>query len=187
MNKTIISHESILNASKEVVLALGLPGLNIRDIAKRCNVSIGSIYNHFPTKSDLIIETIESLWKDIMHSFDSHKDNLNFIDNVHSLYHSILNGFGESPSFFMAHTMIVATLDKEKGRESMNKCLSQIKQKLLETLNADDEIKKDTFTSTFTMEDFIEFVFSNLITLLMKQSKSCDYLIEIIRRVIYKE
>lgn len=48
MSKTITSQEAILGAGKEIVLEYGLQGLNIRDVAKRCGISVGSIYNYFP-------------------------------------------------------------------------------------------------------------------------------------------
>lgn len=186
MNKTITSKEAILNVGKEIVLEFGLQGLNIRDVARRCGVSVGSIYNYFPTKSDLTIATIESVWKDIMHDYKSCLTQQSFTGNIQSLFNNIQKGFGGNTSFFIAHSMSVATLDKQKGRESMNNCFAHMKNGLLAMLNADSGIKEDTFSPTFTKEDFIDFVFSNLITLLMKQSKSCDFLLEVIRRIIYK-
>lgn len=82
--------------------------------------------------------------------------------------------------------MSVATIYQEKGRESMNKYFLHMKKELLATLNADSRVKDDTFPPTFTKEDFIDFIFSNLLTLLMKQASSCDFLLEVIRRIIYK-
>ncbi|HBT65503.1 MAG TPA: TetR/AcrR family transcriptional regulator, partial [Ruminococcaceae bacterium] len=69
MNKSITSQEAILCVGKKIVLEKGMQGLNIRDVARRCGVSVGSIYNYFPTKSDLMVATIESVWKEIMHGY----------------------------------------------------------------------------------------------------------------------
>ena len=90
------------------------------------------------------------------------------------------------PSFFSAHSMSVATLDKEKGRQSMERYFSHMKKGLLATLHADSQVKEDAFCPAFNKEDFIDFVFSNLMTLLMQQANSCDFLLEAIRRIIYK-
>lgn len=186
VNKTAISQEAILCAGKEIVLEFGLQGLNIRDVAGRCGVSVGSIYNYFPTKSDLVVATIGSIWKDIMHSYRTSEDNHSFVGNIQALFLNIQKGSGEYPSFFSAHSISAAAIGKEKGRESMEKCFLHIKKGLLATLNADSGIKGDAFSPSFTKEDFIDFVFSSLMTLLMKQADSCDFLLEVIRRIIYK-
>lgn len=186
MNKLITSQEAILCVGKEIVLEKGLQGLNIRDVARRCGVSVGSIYNYFPTKSDLIVATIESVWKDIMHGYKVCENQHSFVDNVQSFFLNIQKGSEKYPSFFSAHSMSVVTIDKEKGRESMDKYFSHMKKGLLETLNADSGVKGDAFSPDFTKEDFIDFVFTNLMTRLMNQASSCDFLLEAIRRIIYK-
>lgn len=66
MNIPVTSKEAILAVAKEVVLSSGLQNLNIRDIADKCSVSVGSIYNYFPAKGDLILSTIESIWREIL-------------------------------------------------------------------------------------------------------------------------
>lgn len=186
MNKTITSQEAILRVGKEIVLEYGLQGLNIRDVARRCGVSVGSIYNYFPTKTDLVVATIESVWKEIMHGYKICEEQYSFVDCVQSLFLYIQKGSEKYPSFFSAHSMSVVNLDKEKGRESMERYFSHMKQGLLATLNADSGIKGDVFSQAFKKEDFIDFIFNNLMTLLMKQAISCDFLLEVIRRIIYK-
>lgn len=186
MNKIITSQDAILSIGKEIVLENGLQGLNMRDLAKRCGVAIGSIYYYFPTKSDLIVATIESIWKDIMQGNKVSNYQSSFVDSIQSLFVNILKGLEKYPSFFSSHSMNVVSFDKIKGRDSMNKYFSYIKSGLMTTLNTDVNIKRDAFSSSFTKEDFIDFVISNLVTLLMKQANSCDFLLDVIRRIIYK-
>ena len=186
MNKTITSGELILCAGKEIVLEKGLQGLNIRDVARHSGLSVGSIYNYFPRKSDLIVATIESVWKDIMHGYKVCENQDSFIDIIQSLFLNIQKGSEKYPSFFSTHFMGMATIDQEKGRESMNKYFLHMKEGLLVALNADKQIKDDAFTPDFTKENFIDFIFNNLLTLLMEQASSCDFLLEVIRRTIYK-
>lgn len=155
MNKAITSQESILCVGKEIVLQFGLQGLNIRDVARRCGVSVGSIYNYFPTKGDLIVATIGSIWKDIMHGYKVCEDQHSFVDSIQSLFFNIQKGSEKYHSFFSVHSMSVATIDKEKGRESMDTYFLHIKKGLLATLNADSGVKGDAFSPAFSKEDFI--------------------------------
>jgi AcrR family transcriptional regulator len=185
MNKTVTSKEAILAVAKEVVLSSGLQNLNIRDVADKCSVSVGSIYNYFPTKGDLILSTIESIWREILVLDASENPSQSFTDKVESLFHRIRDGLGQSPSFFLSHSMNAASLDKEKGRESMNRYLGIIRKDLLHALNEDHRVETQRFTETFSKETFVDFVFSNIITLLLNQSSSCQVLLEVIQRVIY--
>uniref|UniRef100_UPI001FA7DD2E TetR/AcrR family transcriptional regulator n=1 Tax=Mediterraneibacter glycyrrhizinilyticus TaxID=342942 RepID=UPI001FA7DD2E len=45
----------------------GYKSINIRHVAKCCHISVGSVYNYFESKTDLIAETVASVWCDIFH------------------------------------------------------------------------------------------------------------------------
>ena len=67
MNHIITSREEILHISRNLIKEKGWAAVNIRSVASACNVSVGSIYNYFHSKSDLVGATIESVWCDIFH------------------------------------------------------------------------------------------------------------------------
>ncbi len=185
MNRAITSRGAILSAGKEIVVQSGIQGLNMRDVAQKCGVSVGSIYNYFPSKSDLVVATIESVWTEMMHNSQGCNSQCNFTESVLSLFHNVQKGCKKYPSFFSAHSISVAALDKSKGREVMNQYFAHIKNGLLESLQHDQGIRKDAFSKQFTKPDFVDFVFSNIITLLAEEAKSCDFLLEIVNRTIY--
>jgi AcrR family transcriptional regulator len=185
MNKTLTSRKAILSAGKEIIVQSGMQGLNMRDVAHKCGVSVGSVYNYFPSKSDLIIATIESVWAEIMHDSKGCVSRHNFAESVLSLFNKVQKGCEKYPSFFSVHSISVANLDKDKGREVMNRYFAHIKNGLLESLHRDQGVRKNAFSKQFTESDFVDFVFSNIITLLTKEAKSCDFLLEIVKRTIY--
>ena len=51
MNTIVTSKEEILCVSRELIRKQGWNALNIRTVAKECNISVGSIYNYFRKKS----------------------------------------------------------------------------------------------------------------------------------------
>ena len=63
MNTVVTSREQILDAAKEIAALEGATQISIRGVAKACGVSVGSIYNYFPTKSELVIAVIEDFWR----------------------------------------------------------------------------------------------------------------------------
>ena len=68
MNTVVTSKEIILEASKKLIREEGLNSINIRSVASACGVSVGSIYNYFDSKSELVAATVESIWSEIFHN-----------------------------------------------------------------------------------------------------------------------
>ena len=67
MNRVVTSKEEILQASRELLKEQGWTAINIRAVAAACHVSVGSIYNYFGSKADLVSNTVESVWHEIFH------------------------------------------------------------------------------------------------------------------------
>lgn len=186
MNKTLTSRENILSAGKGIITQSGIQTLNMRNVAQRCGIAVGSVYNYFPSKGDLIIATVESVWIEIMHDVKGCHSKLGFIENLLFLFKSIQKGSREYPSFFSVHSMSFANVDKNKGREVMHLYFAHIKKGLLEALDQDPNVREDVFSDKFTKSDFVNFIFSNILTLLMNEEPYCDYLLEIVKRIIYE-
>lgn len=185
MNISITSREAILAVSKKLATEQGLQAINMRTVAGACNVAVGSVYNYFPSKADLIAATIEEVWKSVFYLTGDSDNTFNFTDRVKWIFESVRKGSDQYPSFFTLHSMSFADADKTKGRQVMNQYFSHMKDELLKILEKDEDVRKDAFNDNFLQEHFIDFVFSSLITLLMKNEKSCELLLEMIRRSIY--
>ena len=61
MNKTVTSREAILAASQKLVMEKGLQAVNMRTVASVCGVAVGSVYNYFPSKAELLTATVENV------------------------------------------------------------------------------------------------------------------------------
>ena len=59
MNKTATSRQALLEAAREIARRDGLEHISIRRTAAMCGVSVGTVYNYYPAKSDLILAVIE--------------------------------------------------------------------------------------------------------------------------------
>lgn len=49
---------TIIDTAYTHACAEGLAALSIRNIAKECNIAVGTIYNYFPDKAALVTEVI---------------------------------------------------------------------------------------------------------------------------------
>lgn len=56
--------EIILNKAKEILSREGYSKLNMRAIAKSCDIALGTIYNYYPTKKELILAMMVDYWQE---------------------------------------------------------------------------------------------------------------------------
>lgn len=57
--------ETILLEGKKLLLNKNYKDLNIREIAKNCNIGIGTFYNYFSNKEELVSEIFRMDWKKV--------------------------------------------------------------------------------------------------------------------------
>ncbi|MEI3425491.1 MAG: TetR/AcrR family transcriptional regulator [Christensenellales bacterium] len=83
MNTIVTSRAEILKASRELIRQEGWSAISIRSVAAACGVSVGSIYNYFDSKTELVSATVESLWEEIFHR----PENAEYVSKYRELHH----------------------------------------------------------------------------------------------------
>lgn len=185
MNNVATSKEALLDISVQLVSEKSLGALNIREVAKRGGISVGCVYNYFPSKASLLAATVSKIWENIFHQANQYSRPQDFHACVRWIFDSIQNSSEKYPSFFTLHAMSFTADEIGEGRVVMNHYLDHMKAGLLQALKEDTDVRRDVFTENFTESDFVDFVFDNLIMLFIKQASSCDFLLNLIRKVIY--
>ena len=95
MNISVTSRDAILSVSRRFITQNGFGAVNMRAIAAACGVSVGSVYNYFPSKGDLLCAVVESVWHDIFHLSGQSSQFSSFTDCVKWLFDSIRQGCEE--------------------------------------------------------------------------------------------
>ncbi|MDD3409947.1 MAG: TetR/AcrR family transcriptional regulator [Eubacteriales bacterium] len=185
MNTAVTSREEILLACRELVSENGLSALNMRAVAQRCGVALGSLYNYFPSKSDLTLAAIESVWQDIFHMESCGAPVRSFPDSVQWICERVRAGMATYPQFFTAHSIGFASEEKGRAREMMGRYFEHMKGSMRLALQQDPAVRADAFGGVLTREAFLDFVLSSLMTVLMRPTADCAVLLELIRRAIY--
>ena len=185
MNKVITSKEAILAVCRELAEKQGLQVLNMRVVAEKCGVSVGAIYNYFPSKADLIAAVVKDVWSSIFQDNHSREDIGNFTDYIAWMFESVRSSTMEHPNFFTIHSLSFPSADKGKGRLVMEQYFTHMKSRLLYVLQNDSAVNQAVFSEDFSQTAFVNYVFSSVIMLLMKQETSCAILLEFIKRAIY--
>ena len=185
MNHTATSREELLRACLKTASTEGLSAINIRHIAKDCNVSVGCVYGYFPSKAELVSATIAKIWEHIFHMTEGNCCRDDFRGCVRWIFDCICLGSQEYPSFFRLHSTAFADADKNEGRKVMMHYLGHIHAAMLQTLQHDPHVRREVFDQTFPEDDFVSFVFDHLFLLGTRSASSCDYLIRLIEKLAY--
>ena len=178
------SKEEIIKISREIVKQKGISEVNMRSVAKKNGISLGCIYNYFPSKSNLLCSIVEDVFFDIFHMTGNEFEFDSFKECISWFFSRITMANEEYPEFLMLHSFIFERNDKNDGREIMEKYLLHIKSNLIKVIEKDIEIRNDAFNENLTPEKFIEYVF-HLFMFEVKNNKDFKAVMEIIERSVY--
>ena len=185
MNTVVTSKEEILQTSRELIRQQGWSAVSIRSVAAACGVSVGSIYNYFDSKADLVAATVESVWAEIFHR----PQDVAVFEDIQAcvawMYQRMAYGCERYPGFFTLHSLGFMREDKSDGKRRMQQTWQHILNGLCAVLKKDAKIRADAFTPQFTAEKFAEVLFSLMLSALLQQNYDPSAVLEIIRRTLY--
>lgn len=185
MNKEITSKEDILQICRGIAATQGFGKITMRAIAQECGIALGTLYNYYPNKDDLLIAAVKSIWEEIFPEDKGARPALSFPDYAARLFACARNGTTQYPNFLTVHSMVLAKSPKGHARNAMEQYFNHMKTGMLEVLQSDPKVSRTAFSPDFPQSAFIDFVLDNILLLLMQDAENCTGLTEIIRRVIY--
>lgn len=186
MNRVVTSKEELIRAAREIVFEEGAEKLNIRYLAKKCGIATGSVYNYFPSKSELIFAVVEEFWRSVFHpDVCKIKGDISFVEFFETVYLRLCANLQDFRSIFMSQFEAMKSSEKEKGRLVEQKYMEHVKNGFLMALGQDKKISDAVWTDTFTKEKFIAFLFTNLLSMLTDEERDCSYLKEVLNRILY--
>lgn len=185
MNKSATSKEKLLETAREIAYREGLGALNIRRVASESSIAIGTVYNYYPSKGDLIGAVMEDFWQNVFHGNDFDTQNGDFAASYREIYERLKRNLMKFRREFLDEMAAVKPADQKKGKELEAFYQEHIKAGMLSILNRDSRVDSQVWTDQFTKAAFVSFAFSNMI-LMLKEQQEPDYFEEIMRRLIYR-
>ena len=119
MNTVVTSRQALLAASRTVARRQGLDGLSIRAVAAEARVSVGSVYNYFSGKTELLAATVEEIWMQILSAPEGEAPRDGFAAYVHWLFHRIQSGAGNTRLFPGTYGGFPLPEGRSAGRRTM--------------------------------------------------------------------
>ncbi|MDT2757398.1 TetR/AcrR family transcriptional regulator [Enterococcus asini] len=184
MNIPVSSKEDLINDCKKIVKTQGISGVSIRSLAKEAGISTGAVYNYFPSKNQLLAETIGSIWAEIFHFSNKNLTFTSFTACLEALFESIEEGKKMYPHFFTEHALVMSLENEQMGKKLMANYWDHIKESMLVTLQNDSAIRKGVFGEELTPEEFVEYCFELFLSVMVSEKRS-ESLLKFVENALY--
>ena len=181
MNRIVTSREEILEKSRQLLREQGAAAVNIRSVAAACGVSVGSIYNYFSSKSDLIAAVVESVWQEI---FLPAVPEDGFIPSVRRLFAGLEEGSRRYPGFLRLHAAVFSDAEKPSGAPHMTRFRAAVRQDLLRALAQDPRVRPGAFDPAFSPEQLVDVVFAAAVAAMAAEQFDCSALLALLDRLL---
>jgi AcrR family transcriptional regulator len=155
----------ILSKAKEILYKEGYSKLSMRSLSKECNIALGTIYNYYPGKKELVIEMMTEYWQSFLCSV---QNIANSDENIYTKLHNIFSELGVFIESFRQYWLTPELYDSPEYVESGLKKEYVFIEKLIviveailvkEQLKNNIKLKQGTYeTSNFIIMNFITMV-----------------------------
>jgi AcrR family transcriptional regulator len=92
--------EVIVQNAKTIIISKGYSKLNMREIAKASGIAVGTIYNYFPTKDNLMSELMYQYWMEFIAAIkEAQQEECELFEkfrNIYQLLESFLDTFKDT-------------------------------------------------------------------------------------------
>lgn len=187
MNQPVTSREEILHTCRQLVMEKGMPAVNMRSVASACGVALGSLYNYFGGKAELISATVESVWADIFQEPEQRGKERPFLQAVLWMHDSLQQAKATYPGFFTLHAMSFAGQDRQDGRRVMQAHFERIRQLLQDALLTDQQVSPTAFDARCTREGVVRLAFDTVIATAINGQNEIDALLCLLDRGLYRK
>lgn len=185
MNTVVTSREEILSTCRELVQQQDWSAVSIRSVAAACGVSVGSIYNYFSSKEELMADTVESVWCELFHRPEDAEVFQDIEACVTWLYQRMEYGSKKYPGFFTLHALGWLREGTSEWRGRMEKTWEHMRSGLCMVLRRDQRVRADAFDDVFTPEHLADVLFSLLLSALVRRDYDPTAVLELIRRLLH--
>lgn len=185
MKPAATSREEILAVCRDLIHRQGGTALNVREVAAACGISVGTVYNYFGSKSDLVGAAVESVWYDIFRCADGGAAFATTRDCVQWLFRRLAYGNAQYPGFFTLHSASFLRSDRPDARQRMQKAWDHIIQMLCRVLRQDPDIRAGAFDADFTPEQFADLLFSLMLSAQLRSRYDAAPVLQLVERTLY--
>lgn len=181
MDQEKTTSQIILETARTLLQENGSKGFTMRKIAKGSQIALGTIYNYYATKDEIILALVEEFWAAAMLQLDDIiAKEYGFLQELEEIYDSLFLEFSRFQSDWIQLLQKIDPPQKQEGRDSERRIMEGLCQKLSQRL-------EDYYPEPWEFlekPEFSAFLCDNLISSLIHQQKEIPTLLKITELVI---
>ena len=154
----------ILGQAKEILYHQGYHKLSMRALSKACDIALGTIYNYYPTKKDLVVEMMTDYWQNYL---DSVRE---IVNSETDIYLKLNNVFKELEGFIKSFRLYWLTPELYVNQEYVDGGLQKeylYMEKLIAIIEAVliEEAAENNIHINLGARETANFIIMNFITI----------------------
>lgn len=185
-NKPVVSKQQILDAAFDIAIASGLGGLSIREVARACDVAVGTVYNSYPTKSDLVNDVVERFWNEALADhMPKASAGCNFVEFCEELSVRLSHALGRFRDGWLAEVSALDAHDLAAARGREEACFAHIRSSLALALEQDPGVQSDRLMGPLAPQLLCAFVWDSMLSSIKRGDPTCATLFALLHRTLY--
>ena len=186
--RSVITSEEILEQAYQLACEQGLRSLGIRSIATACDVSVGTVYNSYASKTELINDVVGMFWQrafaETMKTLAVHEGN-DFIAFCEALSQSLKSALKEFRKDFLSDLSALSEGDRLSAQKREQQSFIHARAGIERALLSDPKIKQDRLTGAMAPEALAALVWETLIDSARDDMGYDKTLFELLRTTLY--
>lgn len=174
MKPHVTTREKILEQALQIAQKEGVDKVSIRKLANACGIAIGSVYNYYSNKQELIEAVSKHFWSNLLKDqnliYRKHMGFTLFLQQYYAFIYGKLSDYD---------TSWLTSMDEGMKREA----LALFKSVLLQ----DDRVNPRIWNMELNQDFFCDYVFDNIIALLQSKKDNCRFYIYLLEHLLYGE
>lgn len=174
----------ILNVAENLALVVGINNITMRMIAEKAEISLGSIYNYYTNKGEIICDIIENFWKDAFSNINlSHIHSLDFLSALETIYYELSNFLHTFKQNWLEQLYLLPAKDRISSKKKEEEYLFKIHTFIKRSLSNYENIQRN-YTST-EIEKLSKFIFDNMIIILKSDYDDFPLFKKVLTKILY--
>lgn len=151
------SREAVLQAAVDLALQGGLDAVNVRAIAAKCGVAVGTVYHYYPSKAALCNAVAEEFWRQAMHGAGCWQQTESFAWACAHLTDILAAHLGQFEDGFVQSLERAGEADRQAGKALEMRYFAHMRAGLLAVLERDPQVDASLWDADFSKEDAVRF------------------------------
>lgn len=172
---------ALLAHARTLMNEQGAEAINIRALAKLSGVSVGTVYNYFASKEDILLALTEEYWQVTLREMEGAIPNGSFLAQMEAIYAYLRDRMNDSARTLMSSLGSVETA----GQQRMHAMQQVLRAAVIRRMSMDPAIPSGLWQNAFTQQAYADFVIMNLMMQLRADAPDIKFFLEIMNKTLY--